>query len=341
MGRETLLHACTLLRIVEQLPNLESLKIACVSVQHCPHSHPCRNPSGTPRKARLEVLHLNNVRLSTNSRPECFDVFEVFQYLLPKKYSLILCNGEHSPNPPRHTPLSVTTLVCNFPGGRLLSKFEGALGIKELRVWPGSSVSAISEWYHTKTIIANNRWGLESIFLGANAMSGACMTFLSHKSFELTSGLAVHWPFRPALPELGLARCRVLKHACLALRIPYDYLEAVDDIWYHVRFWTRSMPHSLRTLKIVMHFQFRGASLMDVIEAGRWDYLQACFADHLNLRTLELVVSGHVNQEAWRHSEQERNGAGTVCPQEWLAGTLRDYGISGAHSDVSSCLTNS
>lgn len=163
------IHACTLLRIVHQLPNIKEIVLKWFELSPCPHSPQCGQPAG-PFLPKLDLFKLNNVRLEQNDDLQGLTHFHLFTTFMPATIRLEQCPWRSAFIFPVHYPqFSVPRLICDLPANGLLNELQSSAGVRFLRLWHHN------RWQEKEVgaIIGNNLTSLQTLVLGATDYSGA------------------------------------------------------------------------------------------------------------------------------------------------------------------------
>lgn len=162
--------ACTLLRIVEQLPRLKNLTLVTMQLAPCDHDSPCSRFTGSSRKHTLQILRLIDVLIFPNANPARVDHFAVTEYLTPTTYSLESCVCGTSNDELTYPAFPAPALVVNRCEDGILAGFKQAKDTHEFSFWPGGLI--LRQWDEAKRVVENNIHALKKVRLGVDPVAG-------------------------------------------------------------------------------------------------------------------------------------------------------------------------
>lgn len=325
-GLGSTIHACTLLRIVEHLPNLQDLSLHYARLAPCPHYPSCSPPFQPPTITCLRMLKLYRCLHEEHIPGEIFNYHEVFRYLHADAFQFKL---NHVPWRCDHFPqqrFEAHTLICAAQHDQSLRQFLGVEEVKDLRLW--ILVTFLRHWEVVATIVRHNSPTLERIFIGSVAVPGKIPPS-EYLIAALTAKSDVMGAFGPPLHHIALDRCTALKHATIALAVPDTVDDYQENIWQHILFHTRHLPPGLATLRLVFHFHtdYTHADPKDLVECGLWDALSESINVVSTKLRLEIAFTGNVPADVWEKSCLT-NGGYELNARELVSRMLCQMGTS-------------
>lgn len=325
------IHACTIVRILGNLPNLESLTLVSAALASCPHDPPCIIPTPPSGAPPLGMLKLENVFVAEAEHPPRPDHLRLLQYLRPTTLVLLGCTKVTCNYPPPTQSFSAHSFIVDQPGRRLLLDFQAVKHVTDLRVWIRGM--EFDQWEETKKIIVSNRAVLRRVFIGQVPMPGT--SFNSLKVLSLLTSCPVWYSFGVVPKSIGLEDCTALQHVTLAFSTlfrptgsgDYQYEDYATDTWVRLLTCARSMPSTVLALRVVFLLTVQDDAFL-VISTGRWKTLcRLLNAGRTTLR-LELELSGNLDAGTWDEERVRKDGS-VVTAKGLLSSRLSQFGVEG------------